>query len=143
MENRLESFIRENPDEMFAAGEISAAEAERIEKELDVELTGEYRSFLLKFGFIMGYGVEILGCAKNGNSNMLEQTLRFRKQGLEKNYIVIRNADEWVYCLDLNTGSITSWDPIDKNHINEADGFYEYVVTELEEAKEEFDDDEM
>lgn len=39
----------------------------------------------------------------NGSSSVVTQTLRFRDFGLENEYIVICNADEWIDCLNLET----------------------------------------
>lgn len=55
----------------------------------------------MKFGMILGCGVEILGCGKNGIFSLESQTKRFREFGLPHNYLVIRNVDEWLYCLEM------------------------------------------
>ncbi|MDE6776048.1 MAG: SMI1/KNR4 family protein, partial [Ruminococcus sp.] len=127
-------------DDLFISGGVPAEKISFIEKNLDIELDAEYKSFLMKYGMIMGYGVEILGCGRNGTFPVIEQTLRYRKSGLENDYIVIRNADEWVYCLNVKTGAVSSWDITGKNHIIVSDSFDKYVLEELEESDE--DDDE-
>ncbi|MDE6789436.1 MAG: SMI1/KNR4 family protein [Ruminococcus sp.] len=138
MKNTLNEFIYNNLDEMFISGGTSTKEIEISEETLNVKLENEYKSYLMRYGMIMGFGVEILGFGKNGKSPMVEQTLRFRKMGLENCYIVINNLDEWIDCLNVNTGAVSSWDAIDKNHIIVSDSFYEYVIKELVEAKEDW-----
>ena len=54
----------------------------------------------------MGYGVEILGSGKNGDSSLVRETQRFRGYGLSDKYIVIRNVDEWIYCFDNESGKV-------------------------------------
>ena len=87
----------------------------------------------------MGYGVEMLGCGKNGESSLIRDTQRFRKVGLEEEYIVIRNVDEWIYCFNNNDGKISSWDRIERNHLIKTNSFEQYILNELVEAKEEWD----
>lgn len=139
MTNALNDFICDNFDEMYVSGGVSINEIELSENILNVKLENEYKSYLMKYGMIMGFGVEILGFGKNGKSPLVEQTLRFRKMGLENNYIVIRNLDEWIYCLNVNNGDVSSWDAINKNHIIVSDSFNKYVVEELNEAKEDWE----
>ena len=74
-----------------------------VEKTLNINIGEEYCQFLSQYGMLMGYGVTILGCGKNGSSSVVTQTLRFRDFGLENEYIVICNADEWIDCLNLET----------------------------------------
>ena len=76
---------------------------------------------------------------KNGESSLIRETQRFREYGLSKEYIVIRNCDEWVYCLNNNNGEISSWDRINKKHLIEGDCLEKYILDELVEAKREWD----
>lgn len=142
MENALNEFIYNNLDEIFVSGGASIKEIELIEETLNVKLENEYKSYLMRYGMIMGFGVEILGFGKNGNFPMVEQTLRFRKMGLEDCYIVIRDVGEYIFCLNVDTGYISNWDAIDPSHVIVSDSFYKYVVKELVEAKEDWEDDE-
>lgn len=48
-------------------------------------------------------------------SRNIQETQRFREFGLEKEYVVIRNVDEWIYCLNNKNGKISSWDRNEKN----------------------------
>lgn len=56
----------------------------------------------------MGYGVEIAACGGNGYSRFAEATFRFRRNGLEKKYIVIEGEGELAYCLNNETDEIVN-----------------------------------
>ena len=86
----------------------------------------------------MGYGVEMLGCGNSGESSLVKETQRFRKYGLSKEYIVIRNVDEWIYCFNNHNGEVSSWDRIEKSHLIKGDDLEKYILNELMEAKEEW-----
>jgi hypothetical protein len=97
------------------------------------------KDFLSNYGMLLGYGVEILGCGKNGISSLVSQTKRFREYGLPNHYLVIRNVDEWVYCLDNNTGTVSSWDRNHKTFLKCSDSLENYILVELEDAKLDWD----
>lgn len=96
-------------------------------------------SFLLHQGMLLGFGVEILGIGKNGIAPIVRETERFREYGLEKNYLVIRTVDEWIYCLNNNSGIISSWDRGTMIHTECASCLEEYILNELSDAKEEWE----
>ena len=86
----------------------------------------------------MGYGVEILGSGKNGDSSLVRETQRFRGYGLSDKYIAIRNVDEWIYCFDNESGKVTSWDRMDKRHLVKNDSLEKYILNEIKDAKAEW-----
>lgn len=65
----LDKFIRDNQSEIFVKGGISEKEVEDLEKELNLKFRTEIKDYLLQYGIIIGYGVEILGCGNNGISS--------------------------------------------------------------------------
>lgn len=136
MLNDLEKFIHDNQSEIFVTGGISEKEVEDLEKKLNIKFRTEIKDYLLKYGIIIGYGIEILGCGNNGISSLVRETKRFKEYGLDNDFIVIRNSDEWIYCFNNNDGTITSWDRNEKNHIKKSDSLYAYILSELLEAKE-------
>lgn len=140
MYKKLNDLIN-NDEELFCTGGISEEKINEIEKELKVVLLEDYKFFLKTYGLIIGYGVEILGCGKDGEAPVVEQTKRYRNFGLPNDYIVIRNADEWVYCLDLSKGIVVSWDRNNTNPKQVADSFSEYIYNVILEAKEDWDDE--
>lgn len=141
MESKLDEFICDNFEKMIVYGGVSIKEVEYIEETLNVKLENEYKSFLMKYGTIIGFGFDVLGCSKN-DFPVIEETLFFRKKGLEDCYIVIRDVGEYIFCLNVDTGYISNWDAIDPSHVIVSDSFYKYVVKELVEAKEDWEDDE-
>ena len=107
--------------------------------ELGLEFRKEIREYLHQYGIIIGYGVEILGCGKNGESSLVKETERFRKLGLSDEYIVIRNSDEWIYCFNNNDGIISRWDRTEKTHLIKSNNFERYILDEMVDAKDEWD----
>lgn len=135
----LEDFIRENQEDIFVTGGISEKEIEELEKELKLVFRSEIRNYLLQYGIIMGYGVEMLGCGKNSVSSLVKETKRYREYGLSDEFIVIRNADEWIYCINNNNGEVSSWDRIEKKHLKKNSNFDAYILSEMVDAKEDWD----
>ena len=83
----------------------------------------------------MGYGVEIAACGRNGYSRFVEDTLRFRKNGLEKKYIVIEGDGELAYCLNNETGEIVNWGLDNLEVYPDAESLESFVLAQLEEGK--------
>ncbi len=131
----IEMFLKINGENIVVTGGISDEKIVDIEESLQLVICKDMKEFLSKFGMILGYGVEILGCGKNGISSLVSQTKRFREFGLPNNYLVIRNVDEWVYCLDNNTGIVSSWDRNNQKFIKCADSLEKYILAELEDAQ--------
>ena len=136
MDKELDKFIKENPDDIIITGGVEEEIIHNLENELGIKLRDEVQRYLSKYGIIMGFGVEMLGCGKCGESSLLRETQRFRKVGLEDKYIVIRNVDEWIYCINNNDGNISSWDRDGKKHLIKANSFWKYILNEMVEAKE-------
>lgn len=136
--DRLEKFINENQDEMFFTGGITDDQIHHLEQELDLKFHKDMYNFLCKYGLLMGYGIEILGCGKNGISSMVKETKRYREFGLDKEFLVIRNSDEWIYCMNNNTGAISLWYRSKKNHNYKSAHLWDFILQELIEAKDEW-----
>lgn len=139
MFKELDEFIQNNQDDIIVTGGITDEKINDLEESLGLEFRKEIREYLHQYGIIIGYGVEILGCGKNGESSLVKETERFRKFGLADEYIVIRNSDEWIYCLNNNDGIISSWDRTEKTHLTKTNSFEQYILDEMVEAKEEWD----
>ena len=119
--------------------EITDEKINDLEESLGLEFRKEIREYLHQYGIIIGYGVEILGCGKNGESSLVKETERFRKLGLSDEYIVIRNSDEWIYCFNNNDGIISRWDRTEKTHLIKSNNFERYILDEMVDAKDEWD----
>ena len=57
-------------------------------------------------------GVEILGISKMNKAVFKDKTLEYRNHGLSNNLIVVESCDEWLYCIDVDTEKVVSWDRI-------------------------------
>lgn len=139
MLKELEKFIQNNQEDIIVTGGITDEKINDLEGILRLEFRNEIRNYLYQYGIIIGYGVEILGCGKNGESSLVKETERFRKLGLTEEYIVIRNSDEWIYCLNNNDGIVSSWDRTEKKHLIKSNSFEQYILDELAEAKDDWD----
>ena len=83
---------------------------ERVRVELGVSLPEQYLAFLGSYGHGGLDGFEVLGVGLDGSVIFLDETLEYREFGLPNNLVVIENCDEWLECIDCNTGEVVSWD---------------------------------
>ncbi len=93
----------------FTHAKISNEVIQQAEKHLHVLLPKQYVDFLICYGHGGIGGIEIIGIGKTGKLLFVEETKKYRKYGLPENYLVTENCDEWLYCIDCNTGKIVSW----------------------------------
>lgn len=134
--------ILENDDELFAVGGIAEEKVQELERKLNVTFTNSYKAFLMKFGLLIGYGIEILGCGQSSEASVVRETVRYRQFGLPTQFVVIRDVDEWVYCLDTTKDCVISWDRNNQQPKKVCDTFEKYVCDTILEAKEDWDDEE-
>lgn len=76
---------------------------------LQLILPPKYVDFLQKFGHGGIGGIAVLGVGKNGQLVFVNDTLTCREYSLPQNLIVIENCDEWLYCINADTGVIVMW----------------------------------
>ena len=112
-------------DEMISA-------AEQI---LKVKLPEQYTTFLKLYGHGGIGGMETIGVGLTGRLIFVDMTLDYRNEDLPTNLVVIENVDEWLCCLDCNTGEIVSWDPSGFTKID-YNCFDEYLIVQLNNAIE-------
>ena len=110
MTEKLQKIIHdyERPED-FTHTQISTEQIEQAEKELHVLLPKQYVNFLICYGHGGINGIEIIGIGKTGRLLFVEETQKYRKYGLPEDYLVTEICDEWIYCIDCNTGKIVSW----------------------------------
>lgn len=135
----LVAFIEQNAADLIITGGVSGERIMEMETELALCFRQEYRKFLARYGMLLGFGVMILGCGKGAEASVVTETKRFREMGLSDQYIVIRDVDEWIYCLNNNDGTVSSWDRGSRKHLPVSPDFDSYVLKELTEAKEDWD----
>lgn len=145
MNKQIRRFIEEyrSGDEIFTTGGATKAQIADAENRLDVRLPEEYTEYLSECGLLMAFGFELHGIGLNGSAAFVEDTLRLREKGLEKQYIVIRNVGEYVDCLDSVTGKISTWDSTDPTHNMIYNSFDEYLLDNLVEAEELWSEDDF
>ncbi len=108
------------------------SDAEEI---LGVKLPNQYVDYIKMFGHGGIAGVEILGVGLTGKMIFVESTLEYRADDLPGNLVVIENVDEWLMCLDCDTGKVVSWDFT--GYIKEEyDSFDDYLMDQMNNAIE-------
>ena len=108
------------------------SDAEEI---LGVKLPKQYVDYIKMFGHGGIAGVEILGVGLTGKMIFVESTLEYRADELPGNLVVIENVDEWLMCLDCDTGKVVSWDFT--GYIKEEyDSFDDYLMDQMNNAIE-------
>ena len=74
-----------------------------------------------------------MGFGYTGEAIFVTETLEHRPYGLPQNYIVVENVDEWLMCIDSETGRIVSWDM--SGYVQEDyESFDAYLLDQLENA---------
>ena len=131
----LDKFIAENPEEVLVTGGWTDDKISELEKQLSIVFREEVKIFIRKYGVLIGYGVEIAACGRNGHSRFVEDTLRFRKNGLKKKYIVIEGDGELAYCLNNETGEIVNWGLDNLEVYPEAESLESFVLAQFKEGK--------
>ena len=108
------------------------SDAEEI---LGVKLPNQYVDYIKMFGHGGIAGVEILGVGLTGKMIFVESTLEYRADELPGNLVVIENVDEWLMCLDCDTGKVVLWDFT--GYIKEEyDSFDDYLMDQMNNAIE-------
>ena len=108
---------------------------EDAEKQLGVKLPEQYIEYIKKFGHGGIAGLEIIGVGLTGRMLFVESTLEYRAEELPDNLVVIEKVDEWLMCLDCNTGKVVSWDF--SGYIkDEYDSFDDYLIDQMNSAIE-------
>lgn len=94
----------------FTHAKVSDEMIIQAEKSLHVKLPKQYVEFLKKYGHGGIGGLEVMGVGLTGRMIFVDVTLDYRSEGLPENLVAIENVDEWLTCIDCDTGKIVSWD---------------------------------
>lgn len=139
MFEKLDKFIDDNSEEIMVTGGWDDSKILELEAKLGLNFSEEIKEFIRKYGLLMGYGVEIALCGKNGGSYSVEATLAFRKDGhLEEKYIVIEGDSELAYCFDNTTGKIVNWGLDNMELYLVSEDLESFILEQLQEAKEDW-----
>lgn len=119
----------------FNYAKVSDDMIEKAESTLGVKLPEQYIEFLKMFGHGGIGGIETNGVGLTGRLIFVDTTLDYRDEELPNNLVVIENVDEWLNCIDCNSGKIVSWDFT--GYIKEDyDCFDDYLIDQMNSAIE-------
>lgn len=83
---------------------------------LGFKIPESYLWFLKHYGY-GGFFFSFLGYGLTGEVIFVQETLELRKRGLPENLMVIENNDEYVICIDVQSGNVVSWSYHDSSGI--------------------------
>ncbi len=132
-ERILEMVAQHKGDSFFTYAEFTDEARLRAERALAVSLPEQYVEYLKTFGHGGVAGVEILGIGHDGSPIFVDRTIFYRGYGLPENLVVVENQDEWLTCIDCDTGKIVSWAQ-PEGVMPEYNCFDDFVVDEFQEA---------
>lgn len=139
----ITAIIDENEEvfeDAFLFTDVSDEEIQSAEKRLGVEIVRDYKKFLKKYGH-GGFFFEFLGFGTNGKALFVDETLKFRKSGLPNKFMVFENCDEYVRCINSETGEVVNWSSHDsEGTVHEFNSFCECFLDAVENAIDNFDE---
>ena len=136
MNKQIEELISTYEDDKdYTRMPLTDEMASTIKKELGVELPEQYVDYLNKYSHGGIAGVNILGIGLTGRIIFLDVTKDYREEGLPNNFVAIENCDEWLYCINCDTGEVYYWDWFG-NERKEFDSFDEFLLSEYKDAIE-------
>lgn len=100
-------------DDVTQLNKLTENDVLNVERKYGLELPAEYKWFISKYG---GWGLdfELLGIVKTETGSLVFQAMdltNFRKTvGFPDDYLVIEDAGEFQYCLNLKDGSVGVWE---------------------------------
>ncbi|MFS0765692.1 SMI1/KNR4 family protein [Peribacillus phoenicis] len=143
----VQEFIKQyGKDDDFTGG-VSEDKVKETENKLQIPLPASYKWFLRNYGAGGIFGVDIIGYDLVGPS-VVDATRDYQKYyKLIAGIVVIENVDQFAYCLDTNKMKngecpVILWDNQEGYGFTAADNFLDYLIESLEEAKENWDEDE-
>lgn len=122
-------------DSFFTFAAPSSQMLADVQEQLNVVLPEEYIDFLKAYGSGGIGGVEILGFNLDGSASFLDETFENRTFGLPQNFVVVENVDEWLYCIDCESGQVFSWNP-EESLCFAFSSFDDFIISEFSDAIE-------
>lgn len=104
-----------------------------IEIKKGVKLPEEYRNFISKYGYWF-LGFEVYGLVGEGYDELesLTEARDEMSMGLPEGNLLIENADEYMYVLNLESGKIFTWERGTDKLEYEYEGFNDYFKDRLQ-----------
>ncbi len=135
MNKTIETMISQHGDKgsftHVAPTEEMLTEAQEV---LGFPIPEQFLEFLNTYGH-GGIGFEVLGIGFDGSMPFLEETAEYREDGLPGNLLVVENCDEWLYCIDADSGEVVSW-YFDDDPSVDYPCFDDYLIDRLNDAIE-------
>ncbi len=136
MNNEIRKLIKKyEKDKNYTKMPLTKDISKLVKKELGVILPKQYQEYLNEYSHGGIAGVDILGIGLDESVIFLDVTKDYRKEGLPKNFVVVENCDEWLYCLNCDTGEVYFWDSFGSVR-KDFDSFDEFLLSEYKDAIE-------
>ncbi|MEH7030420.1 SMI1/KNR4 family protein [Bacillus wiedmannii] len=138
----LTNFIKEHEEIDDFTGGVNESQVYAVQYRLSVELPDSYKWFLNTYGSGGLFGVDILGIGKSNIASVVIVTEDYRGLEMSDNLVVIEDAGEYAYCLDMshmenNECPIIAWNRQGGlDDYSTAKNFYEFLSQRLIDAKE-------
>lgn len=144
--NEITEILSRYSEKSRFFGKVTDDYIELAEKKLQVVFPDSYKWFIRNYGCGSILGITISGVQTNDNSSVVYNTERYRKLGLDEKCVVVEDCGEFVMCLDTskmvkNECPVVSWARGNKTINHRYDNFYDYLLDELNEAIDNWDDD--
>ncbi|ARJ75229.1 MULTISPECIES: SMI1/KNR4 family protein [Bacillus] len=145
--SKVENFINENKQNAIFTEGASHENITRIEEILQCELPISYKWFLEKYGAGGLFGVLVLGYNFD-HASVADKTKEYKQHyGLADGLVVIEDVDFFAYCLDTNKMKdgecpVVEWDRIIGYQDIVAESFIEFFYNKIQEAKDDWEEDE-
>lgn len=145
--SKVENFINENKQNAIFIEGASHENITRIEEILQCELPISYKWFLEKYGAGGLFGVLVLGYNFD-HASVADKTKEYKQHyGLADGFVVIEDVDFFAYCLDTNKMidgecPVVEWDRIIGYQDIVAESFIEFFYNKIQEAKDDWEEDE-
>lgn len=137
MHDRLYLTIKENESKGdFTYANVTDRMLNEAETLLGLKIPNAYRWFIENFGQGGIGGIEVLGIGKNGKMVFVDETIKYRSYGLPKDVILIENCDEWVYCIQPQSGRVGMWSPGDEICNDTYESFEAYLLDRINDILE-------
>lgn len=138
----LTNFIKEHEEIDDFTGGVNESQVYAVQYRLSVELPDSYKWFLNTYGSGGLFGVDILGIGKSNIASVVIVTEDYRGLEMSDNLVVIEDAGEYAYCLDMSHMENNECPIIACNRqgglddYSTAKNFYEFLSQRLIDAKE-------
>ena len=136
MDENINDMIDNYMKERDFFGSTTEDQISGAEKFLGFRFPDEYREYISKYGSGGICGVEIVGVEGGLGASVIKATERWRKLGLNKSFVVIRDSGEFIMCMEAveNDPCVYSWDRSDPTYKREYDDFTAFLIDAFREA---------